>query len=316
MSRLAGNDGMFDPDSSAAADIVLLWWVLLGLGTVAFGVFAFALMMALLRRRSAPGEDEREPNPASLRRLVVSGGVVLPTIVLTAVLVATVATMRSTAETAPDDALHVEVVAHQWWWEIRYPEWGIVSANELHLPVDRPVALSLHSADVIHSFWVPALGGKIDLLPDRANLMVLEPTETGEHHTQCAEFCGLQHALMRLMVIVQPQPEFDAWLAHNAGDAQAATDTRFEQARRLFVEADCASCHTVRGTDADGRVGPDLTHVASRQMIGAGTSTWSRADVRAWIADPHDTKPGIDMPASTLGDDELETIVEYLMELR
>ena len=188
MSHFTGNQGMFDPDSSTAAEIAVLWWVLLGLGTAAFLIFAFALMVALLRRRTDHGVDEREPRAVSLRRMVIGGGVVLPALVLVVVLAATVVTMRATADEAPPGALRVEVVGHQWWWEIRYPDAGVVTANELHLPVDRPVEISLRSVDVIHSFWVPALGGKLDLLPDRANVMVVEARETGEHHTQCAEF--------------------------------------------------------------------------------------------------------------------------------
>ena len=313
-SATAGNDGMFDPDGPAAAEIAGLWWLLFWLGVLAFVAFAVSLGIALWRRRSA--NRDRETGSASLRRIVLGGGLVFPAIVLTVVLVATVRTMRALSDSAPDDAVRVEVVGHRWWWEIRYPDSGVVSANELHMPVGRAVEVSLTSADVIHGLWVPALGGKLDLLPDRTNVMVLQADEPGEHRTQCAEFCGMQHALMRLLVVVHPDGGFESWVERNAQDAAVASDPGFEVARRLFAEAGCASCHTVRGTDANGATGPDLTHVASREMIGAGATAWTRENALAWISEPQDLTPGIDMPAWTRSDEELETLLDYLMGLR
>jgi cytochrome c oxidase subunit 2 len=201
--------GSLDPQGPSAEAMADLWWLMLAVGVVVFVVFAALLAVGLFRRTA---EDDADPR-SRIRAWVIGGGVVMPTIVLIVVFVATVVAMRALPTSAPGNALVVEIVGHQWWYEVHYPEQGITSRDELHIPVGRPVALQLTSADVIHSFWVPALGGKMDMLPDGTNLLVLEANEPGEHRAQCAEFCGLEHATMRLRVLAEPADEFAAWVA-------------------------------------------------------------------------------------------------------
>ncbi len=210
--------GALDPQGPVAEAMADLWWLMFGLGVVVFAVVVGLLAVALFRRRR-PSEDTAGDS-GTVRTFIVGGGVVMPVIVLVVVLVATVSAMRFVPSRAPAGALVVEVVGHQWWWEVRYPEGGVTTRNELHLPVGQPVALQLTSADVIHSFWVPALGGKMDLLPDGVNTLVLQADQPGEHLSQCAEFCGLEHATMRLMVVAEPAEQFTAWLARQDGGSR------------------------------------------------------------------------------------------------
>ncbi len=211
--------GSLDPQGPVAEVMADLWWLMLGLGVLVFAVFAVLLAVGLFRRRSAEPEVGAQQSHRFGRWLVV-GGVVMPLIVLLVVFAATVQAMRVVPNTAPPDALVVEVIGHQWWWEVRYPEEGITTTNELHIPVGRPVAFRLTSADVIHSFWVPALGGKMDLLPDGVNTLVLQADEPGEHLSQCAEFCGLEHANMRLTVVAEPAERFATWVADQDGSSE------------------------------------------------------------------------------------------------
>jgi cytochrome c oxidase subunit 2 len=305
-----------DPQGPEAASVADLWWLMFGLGVAVFALVAGLLFAGLFRRRPpAEGEPGLE-GPARSRRWLVGGGVALPLVVIGVVLAATVATMRDVSRAAPQGALVVEVVGHQWWWEVRYPDAGVTTANELHLPVGRPVAVQLTSADVIHSFWVPALAGKLDALPDGTNTLVLRADEPGEHRSECAEFCGLQHANMRLIVTAEPSDAFEAWVA---GQQRPAAQPAADPARRgqeVFVDAGCASCHAVRGTAAEAGEGPDLTHVASRPTLGAGALPNTAGDLADWVADPHASKEGALMPAADLSEEDLADLLAYLEGLR
>jgi cytochrome c oxidase subunit II len=208
--------GALDPQGPVSQAMADLWWLMLGLGVLVFAVFAVLLAVGLFRRR-ATTEPQPDSGPHAFGRWFVVGGVVVPMIILVIVFVATVLAMRSVPTTAPPEALVVEIVGHQYWWEVRYPEEGITVRDELHIPVGRQVALRLTSADVIHSFWVPALGGKMDLLPDRTNTLVLQADQPGEHRSRCAEFCGLDHATMVLTVVAEPQDRYAAWVAERRG---------------------------------------------------------------------------------------------------
>jgi cytochrome c oxidase subunit II len=206
-------DGSLDPQGPVAETIADLWWLMLGLGVAVFVAFGVLLVVGLFRRRPAAEQESGRQAPKRFSRWIVGGGVVLPLIILVVVFGATVQAMRDVPDSAPSGALVVEVIGHQWWWEVRYPAEGITTTNELHLPVGRPVALRLTSADVIHSFWVPALAGKMDLLPDDVNTLVLQADEPGEHLSHCAEFCGLRHADMRMIVVAEPAERFTSWVA-------------------------------------------------------------------------------------------------------
>lgn len=308
--------GALDPQGPMARSAAALWWLMAALGGLVF-VLVVALLVAGLRRgRAGPARVEPGgPETGSSRRWLVGGGVLLPSVVLVVVLGATVAAMRDVPVQAPDGALVVEVTGHQYWWEIRYPAEGAVVANELHLPVGRPVALRLRSADVIHSFWVPALGGKMDALPDGVNTLVLQADEAGEHTSECAEFCGVQHTNMSLLVVAEEPDAFRAWVAAQAAPAAPVNSTGAAGAD-VFARA-CSRCHAVRpATEAEpAERGPDLTHFASRRTIGAIAENEPEA-LRRWISDPHAMKTGVLMPAVELDPHELDAVVTYLEGLR
>jgi cytochrome c oxidase subunit 2 len=204
--------GAFDSQGPVAGAIEGLWWLMLGLGTIVFVVFAVLLVVGLFRRRAAAESEPGHP-PAIFDRWLVVAGVVAPFIIIVVVLVASTQAMRWVPTSAPRDAMVVEMVAHQWWWEVRYPDQQVTARNELHIPVGRRINLQLTSADVIHSFWVPELAGKMDALPDGVNTLVLQADQPGEHQSLCAEFCGLEHANMRLRVFAEPTDEFESWIA-------------------------------------------------------------------------------------------------------
>ena len=300
--------------AESAAD---LWWLMLALGVAVFVVFAVFLAVGLFRAR--PG-DAPEAGPQPQERFgpwLVGGGVALPLVVIAIVFAATVHAMRDVPTTAPPGALVVEIVGHQWWWEVRYPAEGVMTANEMHIPVGRPVALQLTSADVIHSFWVPALGGKLDLLPDKTNTLVLEADVPGRHLNRCAEFCGLQHTLMGMDVVAEPPEAFASWIAAQQPPAAEPTATDAQRGRDVFLGAGgCASCHAVRGTTATATAGPDLTHVAGRASLGAAAVP-NTPDQRArWVSDPHTIKRGVAMPPTELSREELVAVLAYVGGLR
>lgn len=303
---------VFEPRGPAARAIAELWWVMLALGAATFAIFAVVLVAAL-RRGSRSTEEPPQARPG---RLILLGGVVLPSVVLVIVLALTVRTMERIPNVASEGTLRIEVVGHRWWWEIRYPQHGIVTANEVHLPVGRRVEFRLTSADVIHSFWIPELGGKIDLIPEDVNTLVLQADEPGVHRSQCAEFCGLQHAKMRLLAIAEPAERFDQWLAREMQPASPAPSASASEGQQVFADAGCASCHTVRGTAADGTNGPDLTHIASRRTLASATVPNTAEQLTRWIRDPHDIKEGVQMPATPLDDPERAALIEYLEGLR
>ena len=306
-----------DPEGPVAESAAGLWWLMLALGAAIFVIFAVVLAVGLFRPR--PG-DAPEAGPQPARRFgpwMVGGGVALPLVVITVVFGATVRAMRTVPTAAPPGALVVEIVGYQWWWEVRYPDEGITTANEMHIPVGRPVALRLTSADVIHSFWVPALGGKLDLLPDRTNTLVLEADEPGRHLNRCAEFCGLQHTLMGMDVVAEAPEAFAAWVADRQAPAIDPTETIAQRGRDVFSGAGgCASCHAVQGTGADGRKGPDLTHIASRASIGAAAAPNTPEHRARWVSDPHTIKRGVAMPRADLSEEELHAVLAYLGTLR
>jgi cytochrome c oxidase subunit 2 len=224
----------------------------------------------------------------------------------------------------PANAVNVTVVGHQWWWEFRYPKYGVVTANELHVPVSdpshpTPTHLTLLSSDVDHSFWVPQLAGKTDLIPGIVNNTWIDPQHTGMYAGQCALYCGVQHAHMLIRVYVESRSDFDRWIRQQqavASDPPAGSDSPVADGERVFETTACVNCHTVRGTIADGRFGPDLTHLMSRQTIGAGALTNTPENLWRWVKDPDAVKPGCRMPAMNLSDQQISALVSYLETLR
>lgn len=294
---------VLEPASSAAEEVADLGWVMfIAAAVVSAGVFALLAWGLVRRRRSAEESDRRA------ERWIIAGGVVLPVVVLTPVAALGIAALDEPAESA----VRVEVVAHQYWWEYRYLDSGFTTANELHIPVDQPVELTLRSDDVIHSLWVPELGGKTDLIPGHTNTMTLEARRPGTYQGKCAEYCGLQHAKMLFLVIAEPEGDFEAWVADQRRAAETPTTSR---GAALFRQKSCAACHTVRGTEADGRLGPDLTHVASRRTLAAGVLENTPENLRRWIGETWEVKHGITMPPVPLTEQEVDAIAEYLEEL-
>lgn len=293
---------------------------MLVLGFAVFVLFAVALFLGLRRHRGdETGDrhvDRNEERGAARRasRWIVSGGVVLPVVVIAVVLGATFIAMREVAATDDDAELTVEVIGHQFWWEVRYPEAGVVSANEVHIPADTPVEITLTSADVIHSWWVPAVAGKMDLLPERTNRLVIE-AEPGTYQGRCAEFCGTSHANMDFWLVVHDGDGYERWLDEQSEPAAEPVTDAARRGADLFVTAGCGSCHTIAGTAADGEGGapaPDLTHLASRRSILGGAADASTPDLVDWITDPHAMKPGALMPPADLDADEIADVVAYL----
>jgi cytochrome c oxidase subunit 2 len=221
--------------------------------------------------------------------------------------------MQALAEGGRATKLTLDVIGHDWWWEVRYPN-GAVSANEIHIPAGVKVQLSLTTDDVIHSFWVPRLGPKTDMIPGQRNTMWLEASEPGVYRGQCAEFCGLQHANMIIRVVADPPEEFDRWV--NTEAQPAAASALALSGRRVFEAGTCAGCHRIRGTRAIGNAGPDLTHFGGRATIGAGVLSMSDENLRRFITDPQGIKPGAAMPPITLPADQLDSLVTYLRGLR
>jgi cytochrome c oxidase subunit II len=263
------------------------------------------------------------PRRVDARRWLLVGGLVLPGILLVALFIYALgighALVSHEGLHEDSDALRIHVTGKQWWWEVRYEngnDAGVLLANELHIPLGQPVEILLGSSDVIHSFWVPALAGKVDMIPGRTTRLVIQADRAGIYRGQCAEYCGAQHALMAFHVVAEPTAEFEAWLAHQARDAPSASDPGLQRGQELFFRTGCAACHAIRGTAAEGRLGPDLTHVGSRQSLGAGTLGNHVGTMAGWIAGTQDLKPGSLMPSSSsLTGPELRALAAWLESL-
>lgn len=309
LAGCAGDFSALQPRGPVAAIIAEIWWVMFAAATAIFIAVLALVLYATLR---APDRRARIHPTA----LIVGGGLVFPSVVLAALLVyGTHAGQRMI--TPADEPLLIEVTARQWWWEVRYPESDgapeVVTANELHLPVGDAVMVSLDSRDVIHSFWIPNLAGKVDVIPGRTNVLRLRADEAATFFGQCAEFCGAQHAHMKFTVVAQPRAEFDAWRASRA--RPAAPD---EDGFRAFTAAGCHECHAVQGTRAGGTHGPDLTHVGARASLGAATVPNDGDALRRWLErHGHDVKPGNHGPDLDGIDPALaDRVAAYLEALR
>lgn len=281
---------------------------------MAWGAFlVWAAMVAIaiyaMRARGDP-HSQREAN-----LFIIGGGVALPTVVLGALLLYGLPALPQILAEAPAGSQRIDVSGKQWWWRVRYvtDQGPIETANEIRLPVGQRVELRLTSPDVIHAFWVPSIAGKVDLIPGRMNRLALEPTRTGTFRGVCAEYCGTSHALMAFSVVVMESDAFRGWLEQQARPAQPPSDARATQGALAFIANGCAACHTIRGTAADGAVGPDLTHVGGRLRIGAGTLPTEPAAFARWIAQTDRVKPGVHMPAfRALPPDDVATLATYL----
>jgi len=311
---------IFSPVSTPAeaiyANALLVILICAGIFLIVGGLLAYTIF----RFRRRPADAGREPPQVYGSSQIELAWTVVPIlIVFVLILVSARAIYDVQGAVPPPDALNVTVVGHQWWWEIRYPDLGIVTANELHVPVSessrpRPTFLKLESADVAHSFWVPQLAGKTDLIPNRTNRMWIEPKQPGTYLGNCAEYCGTQHAHMLLRVIAHPPGEFEQWVA--AQQRPPVEDSQARIGREVFFSTSCVNCHTINGTQARGTFGPDLTHLMSRETLASGAVPNTPDTLRAWIRDPQTLKEGSLMPNMQLTDAELDHIIAYLLTLK
>ena len=313
LSGCAGAPAVLSPASPNAAMVANLFFILFAIAVVVFVVVESLLFYSVIRfrRKQTDGMPAQIHGNPKLEIVWTA----IPAVVLAIVFVLTWQTLNSLAA-VPPNAMNIKVTGYQWWWQVEYPDLGIVTANEMHVPAGQDVLFTLESNDVIHSFWVPELGGKMDMIPGHTNRLWLRPTKIGVYQGQCAEFCGTAHALMRFTVSVEPAEQFNAWVAQQKQPAQMPTAELAKRGADEIVEAGCQGCHTINGTKAQGKSGPDLTHLASRKMIAAGMLALSEENLHAWINDPSAVKPGTKMPKLGLTREQIDAISAYLLTLK
>lgn len=316
---------VLDPKGPYAEKADRLWDLTFGTAVVVFFIVEGLLVAALFLFRQKGGKPGNPVQVHHNTKLEI-GWTMVPVIILAALAVPSVAAIFEFAA-EPENALEVEVTGKQWWWQYRYTEAGVMAANELYIPVGRPIRLVLRSEDVIHSFWVPKLGGKQDVVPGHTNLLNIQASVPGEYFGQCAEYCGLSHANMRLRVFAVPPDEFEFWLESQKQDAQSPAGGLAADGQRLFLEGvggdpstACSSCHAVGGTAAQAQVGPNLTHFASRTTFGGAMFENNTENLRAWLRDAPGVKPGSKMPSGTkelgLSDNDIDALIAYLESLK
>jgi cytochrome c oxidase subunit II len=303
--------------SPQSHDIEVLWWWMLGVASLVFIGACAMLVLGWFSRRSK-GLPFVGENEGVNKGLVVAFGIAIPVVILiTLFLISNVAVIKATAAPKTSSTkLTIQVIAHDWWWEIRYPGHTAATANEIHIPARTRVNIEGTTDDVIHSLWVPELNRKIDVIPGRVNRVLLYADHPGTYRGQCAEFCGLQHAHMSLYVVADDPAAFQRWLAQQSQPAPATATGLAARGRQLFLANTCASCHTIRGTKANADIGPDLTHVGSRMTLAALTIDNTPAGLLRWITDPQHVKAGAKMPALDLSRPDFVAIADYLRSLK
>jgi cytochrome c oxidase subunit 2 len=329
LSRIASSGllltptSIFDPAATPARSEFGLSMLVLSVTLAIFLIVAGLLLYVLIRYRYKPEESEREPAQIYGSNQIELSWTVIPILIVVMLFLSTTRVILDTeAAPKPSGALDVTVIGHQFWWEYRYPKLGVVTANELHVPVSDPAKpvptyLEMTSADTDHSFWVPRLAGKMDLIPNRLNTMWIDPQSPGLYLGQCAQYCGTQHAKMLLRVYAQSPEDFAAWIKQQQKPAtqNLSGNPAAVEGQAVFMHSACINCHSVAGTVATGRFGPDLTHLASRDTIASGPIQNTPENLRQWIADPNSMKPGVLMPSMHLNDHDLDAITAYLTTL-
>jgi cytochrome c oxidase subunit 2 len=307
-----------NPSGPQARTIANLTWWFFAVSAVIYAIVMALLAVAVFRRRRA-GDSP----PRSERSLVVAvgGGVAITAAIVVGLAIASVAAGRGLEAPSHDEAVSVDVIGHQWWWEFQYtnadhPDQTVNSPNELHLPVGTRVRIRAMSRDVIHSFWVPNLRGKRDLIPGVTSESWIEADRAGEYHGQCAEFCGYQHAHMAFVVMAEPMDAFQRWLISQRAPAQDPKEELAKRGKDVFLGGPCVMCHTIRGTDAGSKAGPELTHLASRRYLAAGTLPNTPDALSRWVLDAPSIKPGAQMPPNDLNAEDLRAVVAYLRTLQ
>lgn len=328
LTSCGGQQSALDPAGPQSGKIALLWWFFFWLLSTIFAVVMGVMLWTLTRRhRVAEGDeplDEAHLPPAgteSKTTRVVTAATVLTVVILFVLLIASVSTGKATADLGKKgNLLTIEVTGNQWWWQFRYlsddPSQTLTTANEIHIPVGRTVLIQGMSNDVIHSFWVPNLHGKRDLIPSRVTTEYFQADKPGVYRGQCAEFCGLQHAHMAFYVIAEPQAKFEAWMQAQLQPASTPTDPLLVQGQQTFINYECVYCHQIRGTTAAGHNGPDLTHFGSRRSIAAGTLPNTMGNLSGWLVNPQTIKPGNHMATIAVNHNDLQPLIQYLESLK
>jgi len=320
VARANNSTSIFAPASTPAQEIFGLSMFVLAVTAIIFLVVCALLAFAVVKFRARATDAASEPAQVYGSTQIELAWTVIPILIVVVLFLATARVIHAIQDVPkPVSAVDVTVIGHQFWWEFRYPKLGIVTANEMHIPVSdpahpTPTFLKLLSADTDHSFWVPTLAGKTDLIPNRVNEMWMDPHRIGTYLGQCAQYCGTQHAKMLLRVFVDAGADFEAWV--RAQQEAAAQNPKVVAGKRVFETNSCINCHAVNGTAADGRFGPDLTHLMSRGTLASGAAGNTTALLRLWIQNPDAIKPGSLMPAMKLNDAELDALVAYLQTLR
>ena len=316
-----------NPAASESAHILHLFWIFFWVTLVIFALVAIFLFIAILRNvRRAPDDPQLailpEPAQASESRgaKVVSALVVITVLILFALLIGDFFTGNAIYATPDPNALAIKITGHQWWWEVQYqdpqPSEVMTTANEIHVPVGKPVKLELQSSDVIHSFWVPNIHGKKDLVPGHPTTTWFTARRTGEFRGQCAEYCGEQHAHMRMVFVAEAPDAFSSWLTAQKKSAPEPMSDSQRHGREVFLTSKCVMCHTIQGTKARATLGPDLTHIGGRKMIAAGELLNTRDHLASWISNASALKPGVRMPPNQLSSRDLNSLLDYLESLK
>ena len=319
----------FNPAGPQAGRITSLWWLFCWTCVAVYVLTMATIVIGVIRKRrradepDAPAPPTTKPDPAREHRatIIVAAALALTIVILFVFMFGDFFTGRALASLSGDkSAMTIRLTGHQWWWEARYEDAvtsnTFTTANEIHIPVGRTIQFQLESADVIHSFWVPRLHGKKDMIPGHSTKLYLKADKPGVYYGQCAEFCGHQHANMRIVVVAQPHEEFEAWRTAQIRPAGEPPYPNLKHGRDVFMQNSCAMCHTIRGTTAGGRVGPDLTHVGSRQLLASNTIPNKPGHLAGWILDPQKIKPGVRMPQNAVDPHDLRALLEFLESLK
>jgi cytochrome c oxidase subunit 2 len=306
--------GLFNPSSPEMEAMADLTYYTIGITAVILAIIVFAVAYITIRYRKKPGDDSEPYQDFGNIKLEIVW-TVIPVVIVAVLFLLTCSTMRAVDPPPGDREADLVIIGHQWWWEIRYPATGVITANELHIPAGEKMLARLESIDVVHDFWVPELGRKIDLVPGHPNYMWIVAGEPGVYIGACAEFCGDQHANMRIRVVAETTGEFKKWQEEQQAVPRTPSRGTAREGSVLFQSMACMNCHTIRGTAAAARVGPDLTHLAGRNTIGAGVLTNTPENLAKWLSNPQKYKQGSLMPNMKLTDSEVKSIVAYLEAL-
>lgn len=315
--QASATQSSLDPQGPLADSIARLFWGMLIGGGLILAAVAVMMFIGLYKARKST-----EPQPLTFkqsRNLVVISGVVIPALILTVFVISSAGVNRELVAPMPEDAMTIRVTGHQWWWEIDYLDsaGNIVAktANEVRIPVDTPVKFALEASDVIHSFWMPQLNGKTDMIPGKTNVTWVKASKIGRYRGQCTEFCGKQHAKMAFHVEAMSEQDFSGWLQQQASPAREPSTESQQRGRQVFLQSSCVMCHSIRGTTAMASVAPDLTHIGSRKSLAAGTVENNAGFLASWILSPQSIKPGSHMPATMVPGEDLADLVDYLLSL-